>query len=202
MKKKTLKYIIIGIIAVLIALFFIIKYAITPSYPDIVNPKPIIGNKDAQVKIIEYSDFQCPACGAAEPVARQIAEEFGDKISFEYRHFPLTSIHQYSFKAAEASECANDQGRFWEYHDILFRNQNSLKVSDLKRYADTLGLDTKSFNACLDSGAKKDIINLETREALAAGSTGTPTFFINGKKLANWKYELFKAAVEEELKIR
>ncbi len=157
-----------------------------------------MGNLDAPVKIVEFSDLECPACGASYPILLQILQEFRDNVSYEYWHFPL-SYHPNGEKAAEAAECANDQGKFYEFIDIAFRNQNNLKVNDLKQYAAQLNLDTEKFNACLDSGTKKDDVRLEQREGLNKGVDGTPTFFINDKKLDSWKYEVFKQAILDEL---
>ncbi len=98
-----------------------------------------------------------------------------------YRDFPLTSIHQYAQKAAEASECADDQGKFWEYHDLLFANQGALDVDSLKGYAKQLGLDTSTFNSCLDEGKQTAEVEKDSQDAQAAGASGTPAFFINGQ---------------------
>ena len=98
-----------------------------------------------------------------------------------YRDFPLTSIHQYAQKAAEASECADDQGKFWEYHDLIFANQSAIDVDSLKGYAEQLGLDTATFNDCLDSGKQTAEVEKDTQDAQSYGAGGTPAFFINGK---------------------
>ncbi len=135
-----------------------------------------------QITVIEYSDFQCPACGAAYPEVKNIINKTGDKVKFVYKQFPLTSIHPYAFKASEASECAADQGKFWEYHDKLFDNQQKLDIGNLKKYAEQVGLDTQSFNQCLDSGAMSERVRADMNDARSAGVTATPTFFVNGKK--------------------
>ena len=172
----------------------------TPTYEHEIIPKPLKGNPDAAIKIVEFSDLQCPACRAANPIVKQLANEYGDKISFEYKHFPLRQIHPFAQKAAEASECANDQDKFWEYVDYVFANQQQgVQVKNLKIFAERLKLDTKSFNACLDSGAKADLVDIDYREAVSKNVQGTPTFFINGKQLESWRYDLFKAAIDAEL---
>src|SRR3989338_8745378 len=102
-KKKTVK--IVGVVVALVVLYLLYHWVWGASYPDIFTPKPVFGNPDANVKIIEFSDLQCPACKAAHPVVQQIKEEFGDNISFQYYHFPLRAIHPYAQKAAEAVEC-------------------------------------------------------------------------------------------------
>lgn len=198
MKKKTAKYVVYGVVALLV-LVLIVRYMLRPTYPDILKEKPILGNENASILIEEFSDFQCPACGAAEPVVKSILAEFDGKVKYKYLHFPLTGIHQYAFKAAEASECANDQDKFWEYHDALFRNQRDLSKSNLKRIASELNLNMKNFTACFDLGTKRIIVESEQREGFKRGVRGTPTFFINGKMLESWRYDIFKAAIEQEL---
>ncbi|MEM3126610.1 MAG: DsbA family protein [Candidatus Woesearchaeota archaeon] len=171
-----------------------------PTYEHEIVPKPIKGNPDAKVKIVEFSDLQCPACRAANPVAKQIVDEYGDNISFEYKHFPLRQIHPFAQLAAEASECANDQGKFWEYVDYVFSNQQQgLQKKNLKIFAERLKLDTKSFNACLDSGAKRDLVEMDYQDGIQKNVGGSPTFFINEKELESWRYDAFKAAIDAEL---
>lgn len=188
------------IIIALIILIAAVHWFITrPTYDDVYTPKPIKGNADATVKITEFSDFQCPACGAAVPTVQKIMEEYGDRVSLEYKHFPLTSVHAFAFNAAEASECANDQGKFWEMHNIMFENQESLSIGSLKDYAETIGLDTEKFDNCLDSNAKAKYVTADFNEGIGKGVDSTPSFFVNGEKIASWKYELFVAAIEAAL---
>lgn len=194
---KKYKWWILGI--VLLILLGIWFFVTRPTYEDIYTPKPLEGNPDAIVKIVEFSDFQCPACGAAYPVTKEIMEEYGDRVSLEYKHFPLTTIHAFAFKAAEASECANDQGKFWEYVDIAFTNQKDLRKKALKQYAEELGLDTELFNNCLDSSAKAKYVTADFNEGIGKGVGGTPTFFINGEKLEKWNYEGFAAVLDAAL---
>lgn len=194
---KKYKWWVLGVFVLLaIGIWF---FAARPTYEDIYTPKPLEGNPDAIVKIVEFSDFQCPACGAAYPVTKQIMEEYGERVSLEYKHFPLTTIHAFAFKAAEASECANDQGKFWEYVDIAFTNQKDLRKKALKQYAEELGLDTEKFNDCLDSGAKAKYVTADFNEGIGKGVGGTPTFFINGEKLEKWNYESFAAVLDAAL---
>jgi len=116
-----------------------------------------------------------------------------------YRHFPL-SIHENAQKAAESSECAREQQKFWEYHDTLFENQQALDAASLKKYAADLKLDTKKFNDCLDSGKYEQQIQLDIQEGIAAGVSGTPTFFINGFPLVGAQpFSAFKQVIEQEL---
>lgn len=169
------------------------------TYPDIYTSKPLAGNPNATVKIVEFSDFQCPWCGKAYPVVEQIIATYGDRVSFEYKQFPLTNLHQFSFHAAEASECANDQGKFWDYYNLLFTHQEELTTRDLKNYAKQLGLDTEKFNDCLDSGAKAKYVTADFNEGVGKGVQGTPTFFINGELHGNWSYENFSMTIESAL---
>jgi len=149
-----------------------------------------------KVTIIEFSDFQCPFCGRAQPTLKQIIQDYGDKVEIVYKHFPL-SFHQYAQKAAEASECARDQGKFWEYHDILFENQNALDLTSLKKYAKDLNLDTGKFNSCLDNSEKASVVEKDFNEGLARGVDGTPTFFINNEVLVGAQpYSAFKQAID------
>ncbi len=190
------------IVLVILVLYGLSQFFAKPEYPQLLTPKPPLGNPNATILIEEYSDFQCPFCKRAEEVIKPILQEYGKKIRFEYKHYPIVSKHPYGLKAAEASECANDQGEFWRYHDILFKYQegDGLKTSNLKRYAEQLGLDAGKFNACLDSDAKKDIVLLELREGEQRKVVQTPTFFINGKLFTDWTPTNFKSLIEEELK--
>jgi protein-disulfide isomerase len=157
------------------------------------------GSSNAKVTIVEYSDFQCPYCGSAQPTIKQVMDYYEGKIKLQFKHFPL-SFHQYAEKAAEAAECAADQGKFWEMHDMMFSNSNALTVDNLKQYAKTIGLDTSTFNCCLDSGKKAAAVQADMQEGVAAGVTGTPAFFINGKLVSGAQpYEVFKAAIDSAL---
>lgn len=197
--KETIKKYKWWIVLVVLLIAFGIWFSTRPTYDDVYTPKPLLGNPLATVHIVEYSDFQCPACGAAYPVVEQIMEEYRDRVNFEYKHFPLTSIHRFAFSAAEASECANDQGKFWEYYTLLFENQDALSDDALKQYAADIGLDTELFENCLDSNAKAKYVTADFNEGIGKGVDSTPTFFINGVKLENWRYESFSAAIENEL---
>ncbi len=160
----------------------------------------VLGNKDAKVVIVEFSDFQCPACGSAHPIVKRITQEYGDKILFAYRHFPLVASHKNALKAAEASEAAGEQGKFWKYHDLLFANQENLEVENLKRYAKELGLDMNKFNEALDSGKFKDKVTADMDDGDRLGVRATPTFFINGEMhKGGLSYDQFKESIDKEL---
>ncbi len=117
-----------------------------------------------------------------------------------YRDFPLTSIHQHAQKAAEASECADDQGKFWEYHDLVFENQSAIDVASLKGYAAELGLDTDTFNECLDGGKQSSEVEKDSQDAQAAGVSGTPAFFINGEFVSGAQpFSVFQQVIDAAL---
>lgn len=162
---------------------------------------PAIGPEDAPVLIVEFSDFQCSYCARfATETLGQILDTYGYQVRFVYRDFPLTSIHPHAQKAAEATQCAHEQGKYWEYSDLLFQNQQALDVDSLKGYAQQLGLDTDVFNECLDSGQYASEIQKDLTEGQSYGVTGTPTFFINGRLLRGAKpFSAFQAMIEEEL---
>ena len=150
--------------------------------------------------IVEYSDFQCPFCKKAyEGALSQIRKNFRDAVEIDYRHFPL-SFHSYAQKAAEASECARDQGKFWDYHDMLFENQKSLDVQSLKKYAAALGIDTNKFNACLDNGDKAQAVQDDFRQGQQKGVSGTPAFFIGDTMISGAQpYENFLPLICKEI---
>lgn len=167
----------------------------------VVNPNdPAKGNLQAPVTIVEFSDFQCPYCGFVEPTLRKIFETYPDKVKLVYKNYPLPS-HENAENAALAALCAKEQDKYWEYHDKLFENQESLKVDDLKKYAADLGLKTPDFNSCLESKKYKSQIEADMMEANRAGVRGTPAFFLNGRPLYGAQpFEKFKAVIDEELK--
>ena len=190
----------ITITIIIVALIVAYNVFFSASYPNINTPKPVFGNENAKVSIIEFSDLQCPACKSAHPVVQRIKNEYNDKISFEYYHYPLRAVHPYAQKAAEAVECANDQGKFFEYIDAAFVQSPDLQKKNLKIIAARLGLDAEKFNNCLDSGAKTKIVEGDVRLGDAKTVKGTPTFFINEKLLDSWDYDSLKAAIERELR--
>lgn len=156
---------------------------------------------DASIVILEYSDFQCPFCSRVVPTINRIKEEYGSQVTIKFRHFPL-SFHKNAKKAAEASECARDQDKFWEYHDKLFENQARLGGSDLKKYAGELGLDSNRFETCLDGGSKTKLVEKDFNDGQELGVTGTPTFFINGQKVVGAQpYEAFKGIIDTLIQV-
>jgi protein-disulfide isomerase len=148
-----------------------------------VNPQRdhVRGNADAPVTVVEYGDFECPYCGQAEPVVRELLAGHGD-VRYVWRHLPLTDVHPHAQLAAEASEAAAAQGRFWEMHDILLDHQGELRVQDLVRYAGQLELDVDRFRDHLRERAGASRVAEDIEGADVSGVSGTPTFFINGRR--------------------
>lgn len=163
------------------------------------------GPKDAPVTLVEYSDFQCPACAFYFDMTKQLEKDFSDKLLIVFRHFPLETIHPNARAAAEAAEAAGQQGKFWEMHDFLFSSQdqwaNSENAKDLFiTFSGLLGLDKDKF--ITDAGAQevKDKINKDIESGNASKIIGTPTFFLNGKQISNPEnYDGFKQLVAEQL---
>ena len=163
---------------------------------------PSKGSASAPIEMIEFSDFQCPFCLRANPTVQQVLNTYGDRIRFVYRHYPLPN-HPNARPAAEAAACANEQGKFWPFHDRLFANPAKLSDADLKQGAAELGLDTSKFNACVDSHKLKAQIDADVRAGEDAGVDGTPAFFINGRMISGAQpFDVFKKVIDEELKGR
>jgi protein-disulfide isomerase len=163
---------------------------------------PSKGSASAPIEMIEFSDFQCPFCLRADPTVQQVLKTYGDRIRFVYRHYPLPN-HPSARPAAEAAACANEQGKFWPYHDHLFANPTKLSAADLKQAAAELGLNTPQFNACVDSHKFKAEVDADVREGEQAGVNGTPAFFINGRAISGAQpFDVFKKVIDEELEAK
>ena len=168
----------------------------------VVEQDNVKGSKDAPITLIEYSDFQCPACASVAPFLSQLNEEMPDKVQIVYRHFPLRQIHPFAQLAAQASEAAADQDKFWEYHDKLFENQNQWATASVPeevftKYAEELELDIDKFKEDLKGKSAKNKVNGIYLEAGRIGINSTPTLFLNGKKISNpANYASLKALVE------
>jgi protein-disulfide isomerase len=162
---------------------------------------PAVGPKTAPVTIVEFSDFQCPFCSRVVPTVKQIEEKYQGKVRVAFRNYPLP-FHDKAQLAAEAAMAANAQGKFWEMHDKLFGNQQALDRPALEKYAMEIGLDLAKFKADLDSGKHKAEVTADVTYANSlGGGMGTPTFFINGKKVAGaMPFDAFAAVIDEELK--
>jgi protein-disulfide isomerase len=159
-----------------------------------------MGNPNARVTVVEFSDFQCPYCRGFAPIMKQLEQKYGDKIHIVYRQYPIASLHPFAFKAAEASLCANEQGKFWELHDLMFAEQQKLAVADLKEKARRLGMDQRKFDGCLDSGRHVERIQNDLKEGARVGVTGTPAVYINGVVLDGGAVplEAVSAAIDRE----
>ena len=161
--------------------------------------RPTQGPENAPIEMIEFSDFQCPYCEGAFPTVKQVLNTYGDRIRFTYRHYPLP-IHPRARPAAEAAQCAAEQGKFWQFHDKLFGDQSRLGDDDFKQDAAQLGLDAAQFNACVDSHKYKAEIDADIHAGDEAGVSGTPAFYINGRMLSGAQpFEAFKRIIDEEL---
>jgi protein-disulfide isomerase len=171
-----------------------------PVFQIATDDQPTKGKQDSPVTVIEFTDYQCPVCAQAQPVVERLVTEYGDRVRFVIRDFPLSSIHKDAEKAAEAAEAAREQGKYWDFTAILFRNQSALSPDQLKQYAGVIGLDRKRFDAALDSGKFADQVERDMRDGQKVGVNATPTFFVNGRQVTDRTYESLKAAIEEALK--
>jgi len=159
------------------------------------------GPARAPVTLVEYGDFQCPFCGAAYSVLRNIEKRFGRDLRFVFRHFPLSELHPLAMIAAEASEAAGAQGQFWQMHDVLFENQSNLSPEDLVAYATELGLDVKAFVADLESHRHVKKIREDFMGGVRSGVNGTPCLFINGERFNGPADETLLARAIEDARV-
>jgi protein-disulfide isomerase len=165
-----------------------------------VDPTMTRGPATAPVTIFEWSDYQCPFCREVQSVLGRLQAEFPDKIRIAFKDFPLRS-HARAVPAAMAARCAGAQGRYWEYHDLLFLAQPDFSRDDLLGYARRLGLDLDAFTQCTDSARYQDAVLADQREGREAGVRATPTFFINGRKIEGaLPIEAFREAVQQALR--
>jgi protein-disulfide isomerase len=171
----------------------------SPSFSIATDDQPVKGTANALVTIVEFTDFECPSCARQHPVLEKIMTEFSDRVRLVVRDFPL-SQHANARKAAEAAEAAREQGKYWEYASVLFRNQSALGVDKLRQYATDLGLDRTKFDASLDSGKFAEKIQRDMVDGRKLGINGTPTLYINGKRISDHSYEALKSAIETALK--
>jgi protein-disulfide isomerase len=161
---------------------------------------PAIGPKDAPIKIVEFTDYQCPFCGKSRPTVNQILSEYKGKVRYVLRDFPL-SFHKDSIKAHEAARCAGEQNKYWEMNKKMFENQTAIKPEDLKKYAEGLKLKMDKFNECLDSNKFADIVKQNQEYGEKVGVSGTPAFFINGRMVSGARpFSSFQEIIEDELR--
>ncbi|MBN1426874.1 MAG: DsbA family protein [Anaerolineae bacterium] len=162
---------------------------------------PQIGPNNARVTIVSFSDFQCFYCKRfRDETLDALINEYGNKIRFVYRDYPLSSMHPEAQKSAEAAECANEQGKFWEMHDLLYANQESLNVKLYEELAEDIGLDMDKFTNCLDSDKYAEEVLADMQSGVSYGVSGTPTFFVNGQRLVGAQpLAEFKRIIDQEL---
>lgn len=185
--KKAILVMVVLILGIVILSFLI--HPLFPSPPGDLGSSPLGGSllyqqdaarqREAAVYIEVYSDFQCPFCKEVVPTLQGLKRKYGNTVFIEYKQFPILSLHPKAQQAAEAAECARDQGQFWQYHDLLFFNQNKMERKDFIGYAEQLGLDGEQFVACTDSRVKQQVIEQHIAEGIQRGVRGTPTFFVN-----------------------
>ena len=138
------------------------------------------GPEDAPVTLVEYGDFECPHCGRAHPIVKEVQRRMGDRLRFVFRHFPLSAAHPHAQSAAEMAEAAGTKGKFWRMHDLLFENQDALEDGDLIGYAERLGLDPRWAAEALRQHTFAEPVRKDFLSGVRSGVNGTPTFFING----------------------
>ena len=160
---------------------------------------PSKGAATAPIEIVEFADFQCPYCARAAESVRQAVAGYGDQVRVTYRHLPL-DFHEHARGAAEAAECAGKQGKFWAFHDALYANASALDAAGLRRQAGAIGLDVAAWEACVSAGGGRDGVDADLAAASAAGVSGTPAFFINGRMLSGAQpADAFRAIIDDEL---
>lgn len=167
--------------------------------PEINSLDHIQGDDSASISIVEFGDYQCPYCGDAYPIMKEIEETFDHQIRFVFRHFPLTNAHEFAFSAAIAAEAASLQGKFWEMHDALYENQYRLNAELFDELAETIGLDLEQFQQDSTSEKIKRKIEDDFDSGVRSGVNGTPSFYINGTKFdggATDLYQMLKESTE------
>jgi protein-disulfide isomerase len=158
------------------------------------------GDDHAAITLVEYGDFECPYCGQAFPIVKELQSELGDDLRVVFRHMPLSNVHPHAELAAEAAEAAGLQGKFWEMHDVLFENQRDLAAKSLLRYAQEAGADASQVEAALTQGTTRKRVSDDIESAIRSGVNGTPTFFVNGRRYdGSWAYEPLSTYLQEVL---
>jgi protein-disulfide isomerase len=178
-----------------------VKVYLTPPIVEVsADDAPFKGPVDAPITIVEFSDFQCSYCKRVLNVLNEVLERYPDQVKLAFRDFPIVTIHPHAQKAAEAAHCAAEQGKFWEFHDLLFEKQDAIPTTNFADHAKALGLEVTPFQACLDSRKHQEKVERHYAAGVKAGVSGTPAFFINGRPLSGAQpFEAFKAVIDEEL---
>lgn len=199
------------IVALIGLMFWVVKGAgiknavSTVNVGTVTSTDHVEGNRYSKISVVEYSDFECPACRNYYLVFKQLAVEYGDRVAFVYRSFPLTEIHQNAEIAAEAAEAADKQGKFWEMHNLLFEKQDEWASSVnpetlFESYATLLGLSVPQFKTDIASKEIADLVNSERAQAISLQLQGTPSFFVNGKQIQNpASVDAFKTIINDVL---
>jgi protein-disulfide isomerase len=157
----------------------------------------IQGSADAPVTLLEYGDYECPFCGAAYPIVKEVQSRLGERLRFVFRNFPITTSHPHAALAAEAAEAADAQGKFWEMHDLLYESQQHLEAADLHRYAEQLGLDVDRFDNELAQHVHAERVREDFMSGVRSGVNGTPTFYLNGVRHdGDYELETLLAALD------
>lgn len=161
------------------------------------------GPDNAPVTLVEYGDYECPYCGRAYPIVKQIQAALGDQVRFVFRNFPLGEMHPHAQHAAEAAESAGAQNKFWEMHDALYEHQKALGDSNLAHYAEQVGADANKIAADLSSGAQTERVREDFLSGVRSGVNGTPTFFINGRRHDDsYDFDVLVEAIQNALSER
>lgn len=178
-----------------------VKVYLTPPIVEVsAEDAPFKGPADAPITIVEFSDFQCTYCKRVVSVLDQVLERYPDKVRLAFRDFPIANIHPQAEKAAEAAHCAAEQGKFWEFHDLLFEKQDAIPTTNFAEHAKALGLEVTTFQTCIDGGKYQEKVERNYAAGVKAGVSGTPAFFINGRLLSGAQpLEAFKTVIDEEL---
>jgi len=204
---KVLTGILVATLVIIVGGAFVFSSKSKPPTQVVTEPErlvrassPILGPADAKVTIVEFGDFQCPACGALYPTLKQLKEKNKDKsVRFVYRHFPLSN-HEFALPAAEAAVEAQQQGKFWEYHDVLFEHQDKLTRSDLEGYAQQLGLNMEAFKQAVQDNTHRDRVLEDRGDGQALHIAGTPSLFINNRAYnGTYSVEEMQKVIDEEL---
>lgn len=180
---------------------FLLACALTLTLSACGTPQDSYEVPEGKVLLEEFSDLQCPACKAAHPLVEKLQERFGDDLVVRFVHFPLEQIHPNAFHAAEAAECAQDQGdeEFWAFVTELYQNQDSLNDETFVEIGTELEFNTDDFSACIESDSKAGIVRADMKEGRSRQVNATPTFFLNKEKVENRKYEVMVLQIEELL---
>lgn len=170
------------------------------TFPVNIGSDHIRGSINAPVTIVEYGDYECPYTGMAYPVVKEIMKQFGDKIYFVFRNFPLNDIHPHAQHAAEAAEAAAAQDKFWQMHDYLFKHQKALDDAHLLEYAQKVGLNIEKFKRDMSGHIYAPLINKSLKSGIESGVEGTPTFFVNGVRYEDsWDFDTFSSFLKGNL---